>query len=403
MGLTMKEKKSVAREYARRYKKVKRKQKTRLLDEFVKLTGYRRDYASFILSHWGKRVYFSSGRSVLVSDFTSMSHHSGRKKKYDIRVFEVLVKLWELMNNPCGKRLKAALSDLMEKAAKFNELKIEKEVVSKLLGISSATIDRLLQPERKRYQLKAKSKTKPGSLLKSHIPIRTGMDWDENEVGFLEIDLVSHDGGNARGEFCYTLNAVDVKTGWTDFEVVKNRAQIWVFEALKNIRARLPFELRGIDSDNGSEFINDHLFKYCHENGIMFTRSRPSHKNDNCHVEEKNYTAIRSYVSYYRYDTNEQRDVMNKLYSYLRLYFNFFQPQMKLKEKVRVNSKITKKYYSPQTPYKRLITCEDIEKEIKDKLSKQYDELNPFQLKRTINRLQKDLFTLAYIKRREIS
>lgn len=403
MGLTMRERKSVSREYAVRYKRSDKKGKSAILDEFVKLTGYRRDYASFLLSHWGKRVCFPSKRIVCVGDFVSHAKRSGRKKKYGMEEYRVLYRFWELLNNPCGKRLKVQIPDLVRKTRQFNEFEIPSGVVSKLSQISPATIDRLFKADRKKNRLKSRSKTRPGSLLKKDIPIRTGVEWNEDEVGYLEIDLVGHDGGNARGEFCYTLNSIDIKSGWNDFVAIKNKAQIWTFEAMMEIERRLPFPLKGIDSDNGSEFINFHFVDYCKKEGIVFTRSRPSRKNDNCHVEEKNYSTVRTYADYCRYDNDEQRKVLNELYSHLRLYINFFQPRMKLKHKERIKSKIIKRYEEPKTPFKRLLELKEIDDETKRELKDTYQKLNPFELKRSINKIQEKLFRMAYWKKRGIS
>ncbi len=206
------------------------------------------------------------------------------------------------------------MDDIVGALKRHGELTVAPAVRRKLMSISPATIDRVLAPDRKRLQVKGRSGTKPGSLLKAQIPIRTFAEWDEAEPGFCEIDLVAHDGGNPRGEFCHTLNLTDIATGWTEAAAVKNRAQRWVFEALVDIQARLPFPLRGIDSDNGSEFINDQLFRYCNENEITFTRTRPYRKNDNCFVEQKNWTVVRQSVGYGRFEGEEAVAVLNELY-----------------------------------------------------------------------------------------
>lgn len=180
---------------------------------------------------------------------------------------------------------------------------------------------------------------------------------------------------------------------------VKNKAQVWVFEALKEVRKRLPFQLKGIDSDNGTEFINNHLYTYCSDQDIKFTRSRPYRKNDNCFVEQKNFTAVRTYCGYYRYDTKDQLDILNDLYSHIRLYLNYFHPLMKLLTKTRSGSKIIKKYDTPKTPYKRILQCNCIDDEQKQKLIFIYKDLNPFQLKRKIDKLQDKLFRMAYLRK----
>ncbi len=236
------------------------------------------------------------------------------------------------------------------------------------------------------------------NLTSSQIPIRTFSEWDEKSLGFVEIDLVGHDGGDARGEFIQTLDVTDVCTGWTETQAVRNKAQVWVFEALKDIQGRLPFELLGIDSDNGSEFINHHLLKFCAEGKITFTRARSYRKNDNCFVEQKNYSVVRRAVGYSRYDTEEQRNILNELYGHLRLYTNFFQPVMKLIEKTRIGSKVIKKYDKPRTPYQRVLESPSVPECKKQQLKEQYATLNPADLKRKITRLQQKLLKMVALK-----
>lgn len=406
MGLSMRSKKEVSKEYAMRYQKASKGGKTEILNSFIELTGYNRCYASYILRNWGKKVFIRGGngdRFVMVGEFVKKRSYRRRCRKYDESVLKALIIFWKVLNFPCGKRLKPQLPELVKKARRFRELKIPQELNSKLNQISASTIDRLLKPVRKKYELKCRAKTKPGTLLKKQIAIRTGTDWKEDEVGYTEVDLVSHDGGNTRGDFCQTLNMVDVKCGWTEPQAVKNKARVWVFEALEVIKdERLPFPLKGIDSDNGGEFINAHLIDYCEQKGIKFTCSRPSNKNDNCYVEEKNFTAVRNYVGHYRYDNEEQRTVLNELYSYLRLYLNYFQPLMKLKSKERIGSKVIKKYDKPKTPYHRLLEMEEIEESKKNELKAIYKELNPFELKRNIEKIQKKLFKMVYLKRKGV-
>jgi hypothetical protein len=194
------------------------------------------------------------------------------------------------------------------------------------------------------------------------------------------------------------LNVTDIKSGWTNMQAVCNKAQIWVFDALQDIRKRLPFGLKGIDSDNGSEFINTHLVAYCQQENIVFTRSRSYQKNDNCHVEQKNFTAVRNFVGYNRYDREEELALLNELYEHLRLYLNFFYPQMKLVSKERTGTKVKKQYDVPQTPYQRLLDLEEVDGKRKANLQNTYAQLNPFELKRTINKLQDRLHKMIYEK-----
>jgi hypothetical protein len=321
-----------------------------------------------------------------------------RAIEYDEKVFSALRKIWYIMDCICGKRLGAILKEVIPILERHKEIVIADITREKLYRISPATIDRLLSVEKKKYQIKGKSHTKPGTLLKSQIPIRTFSQWDEKRPGFAEIDLVGHEGGNSQGEFIQTLDVTDVCTGWTDTQGVKNKAEKWVFEAIKDIRGRLPFKLLGIDSDNGSEFINNHLLRYCKEEKITFTRARSSRKNDNCFVEQKNYSVVRRAVGYLRHDTDKELDVLNDLYGYLRLYTNFFQPVMKLTEKTRIGSKVTKKYDKPTTPYQRVLVSPHVPQENKDRLQIQYALLNPAELKRNIKRLQVKLQELSLLK-----
>jgi hypothetical protein len=302
----------------------------------------------------------------------------------------------------CGKRLQPILAEVTRKLERFREITVDEHVRQKLRTISPATIDRLLEGERRKQTIKGRSNTKPGTLLRNQIPIRTFSEWDDLRPGFVEIDLVGHDGGDAKGEFVQTLDITDVCTTWTETEAVRNKAQQWVFDALKDIRQRLPFPLLGIDSDSGGEFINHHLYRYCQTEQITFTRTRSYRKNDNCFVEQKNYSIVRRAVGYLRYDTAEELRTLNELYRHLRLYTNFFQPTMKLKEKTRIGSRITKKYDKPITPYRRILASPHVSADNKDTLKKQYAKLNPANLKRQITRLQQKLLRMASSKSRRM-
>lgn len=396
MRLTMQVRKSVIAAIALRYQKEKKKQKGFILNEFIELTGYNRSYASHILHSHGKKIRVGNG-TVIEGDMRKRAKRK-RQKKYDGEVLKGLKKIWGIMDCICGKRLAPMLKEVICILERHKEIRLDRDTRKKLYTISSATIDRLLAEERKKQHIKGRSHTKPGTLLKSQIPIRTFSEWDENAPGFVEIDLVGHDGGDARGEFIQTLDVTDICTGWTETQAVRNKAQIWVFEALKDIRGRLPFELMGIDSDNGSEFINHHLLKFCTEEKITFTRARSYRKNDNCFVEQKNYSVVRRAVGYCRHDTEEERNTLNELYGNLRLYTNFFQPVMKLIEKTRIGSKVIKKYDKPRTPYQRVLELLLVPEDKKQQLRKQYATLNPAELKREITKLQQKLLKMAASK-----
>ncbi len=290
------------------------------------------------------------------------------------------------------KRFVPVLREMLSILYKFGEIDFDLQIRQKLERISAATIDRLLKKEKKKLRFKARSHTKPGSLLKHQIPIRTFDGWDEKKTGFVEIDLVGPEGGNARGEYAFTLDVTDVHTGWSEQRAIRNKAQKWTFRALMEIKQALPFELLGIDSDNGGEFINFHLIAYCEQNEIQFTRSRPYRKNDNCFVEQKNSSIVRRYAGYARYDSEEQLRILNEIYQNVRLFVNFFQPSMKLISKSRRGSKVKKKYDDAKTPYRRLLASEYTSELCKSRLCKQYDSLNPAELHRQIRRLQTKLY-----------
>lgn len=393
MRLTVKEKQKATRITAARYQKASKKKKGAILDEFIALTGYDRCYASYVLKNHGRKVWINN-KVIAIGDIRKR-HKRHRQRTYGEDVLKPLKQIWVIMDCICGKRLRPMLKEMLAILQRYKEISVTREIKKKLLRISASTIDRMLRPERKKYELKGRSLTKPGTLLKHQIPIRTFAEWDEQRPGFVEIDLVGHEGGNPRGDFIQTLNVTDVCTGWTEMQAVKNKAQIWVFEALKDIRERLPFDLLGIDSDNGSEFINNHLVGFCRNEHITFTRSRSSRKNDNCFIEQKNYTIVRGFMGYARYDTEAAQKLMNELYVHLRLYVNFFQPVMKLIQKTRIGSRVRKKYDKPQTPCQRVLASLLIPEIKKEELKNQYAHLNPAHLRRQIAKLQNKLFHLS--------
>ena len=403
----MREKQAVTRQLAVEYKRATKKQKGGILDTLTELSGYNRSYAARVLRQRARYVVVGRGivkgvKVTLVEDERTKRKKKKRKgsKTYGKDVFVALKKVWVICNGICGKRLAPYLEEIVSVLERWGELALDEETKRKLIGISPSTIDRMLAPARRRYQLRARSQTKPGTLLKHQIPIRTFSDWDELRPGFIEVDLVSHEGGNARGDYAYTLDATDVCTGWTETEAVRNRAEKWVFAGLQKAKGRFPFDIIGIDSDNGSEFINNHLVRYCTKNRITFTRSRPYRKNDNCFVEQKNYSIVRRAVGYRRYDTPDELEALNELYAVLRLYTNYFQPSMKLIEKTRIGSKVRKKYDSAKTPYRRVLESDTVSDAAKEGLERIYATLNPAYLNREVNRLQDRLEEISLSKHR---
>ncbi len=370
MGLSMAERKAVTKQMARRYGKAAKADKGSMLDELCALTGWTRRHARRALTDALKAPANERRRP--------------RSRTYGVEVLEALKLVWATLNGPSGKRLQPFMAEAVEALERHRELEVDPGVRQKLLRMSSATIDRALAPERRRLQMKGRSGTKPGSILRRQIPIRTFAEWDDRRPGFCEVDLVAHDGGSPFGEFCQTLDLTCVATGWTEPRALQNKAQRWVHEAIDEIARDLPFPLLGLDSDNGAEFINHQLFRYCAERGITFTRSRPYRKNDNCYVEQKTWPVVRQQVGYARYDTASELEALRELYRVLRLYVNFFQPQMKLVAKTRRGAKVTKRFDQARTPYQRVLDSPDIAEEAKQALRATYLSLNPAQLKRDL-------------------
>src|ERR1700736_4834898 len=387
MRLTMKERKAVTAVMVARYRRMSKKQKGRLLDELVALTSYNRWYAVGLLRGDGRS---SRGRLAQAA-----ARPRKRRRWYDGTVLTALRRIWVIMDCICGKRLAPVLPEMVAVLERHGELQLDSATRQKLGAISAASIDRLLAPERRRLNVRGRSGTKPGTLLKHQIPVRTFAEWDQTQPGFVEIDLIAHDGGFAQGDYCQTLDVTDVASGWTETQAVINKAQVWVFEALQLIRGRLPFALQGIDSDNGSEFINHHLLRYTQQEHITFTRGRAWKKNDGCFVEQKNYSVVRRAVGYARYEGGAHLHLLNELYAQLRLYSNFFQPVMKLIRKERTGAKVKKTYDRPRTPYQWLLDSSALSKHAKQQLRTQYASLNPAELKRNIVRLQSRLLRIG--------
>jgi hypothetical protein len=299
------------------------------------------------------------------------------------------------MDFACGKRLAAGMDDILDALIRFGEIKCTEEIEKNLRSISAATIDRLLVNDKAKMKLRGISTTKPGTLLKKDIPLRLGTEWNDAIPGYVEIDLVAHCGASTVGEYINTLDVTDICTGWTEPIAVINKAQKHVFDALMAVELRQPFPYLGIDSDNGSEFINAHLYHYCRDERICFTRSRPYKKNDGCHVEQKNWSIIRRNIGYARYEGRDALKLLNKYYELLRLHVNFFLPSVKLISKQRNGASVVKKYDKPTTPYKRVLASEYIPETEKIRLAKIYTRLNPAALLREMKGLYNELYSLG--------
>jgi len=378
--VSMKARKEIIDKHAGKYRKARKKEKTEILSYVCSATGLSRDRAARVLRGEKKPKSRQKPRKK-----------PGRKRIYDFEVCQALKKVWTYMDFACGKRLHEGIGDMLDALIRFREISWDEEIISKLHQMSASTIDRLLRKEKDSLRLKGISTTKPGTLLKRDIPIRLGQQWDDAVPGYVEVDLVAHCGASAAGEYINTLNVTDICTGWTEPVAVLNKAQRHVFAGLMDVQRRQPFDYLGIDSDNGSEFINHELKRYCDQNGICFTRSRPYTKNDGCHIEQKNWLLVRRHIGYGRYEGEKALELFNEYYGLLRLYVNFFQPSTKLIEKQRNGAKISKRYEKPQTPYKRVLADKHILDSVKEALAQLFQEINPAQLIRDMQRVRNEL------------
>jgi hypothetical protein len=317
---------------------------------------------------------------------------------YGDDVIAALVLCWKVLGMPAGKRLAPMLGELVGVLRHFHELTIDEDTAELLVSMSAATIDRRLAGERAKLQLRGRSGTKPGSLLKSQIPVRTWAEWDDAVPGFVEIDLVFHDGGIRGGGHAFTLTVTDIATGWTENRSVPERTSKCVLAALNEIARAMPFPILGVDSDNGSEFINDDLFGWCQGRQVTFTRARPGNKNDGCHVEQKNWSVVRTVAGYYRYDTPAELLLLNEIWKLQSKLTNYFYPQQKLISKVRRGAKVSKKHDKAATPFRRAIDHPDMTVQRIVALTRTYSLINPAATQRQVQALTAELFTLATAK-----
>ena len=369
---------------SQRYRDARRLDKSRILDEFVAITGYERKYAIQVLNHPPQERRVRQTRL--------------KARRYTPQVKDALVKLWRITDGLCGKRLVPALPDLVEALQRYGELTLDEPTRTLLLAISPATADRLLQDERRARQGRGRATTKPGTLLKHQIPVRTFADWDDERPGFVEVDLVAHCDDSVAGDFLYTLVLTDIATGWTECVPILNRSQKAVTAAIDLARTRFPFKLLGLDSDNGSEFINADLLRYCQDHHLTFTRSRPYKKNDQAHVEQKNWSIVRHFVGYDRFESQAAHQALVGLYGVLRLYTNFFLPSLKLIAKQRVDAKVRKTYDTATTPYRRVRASAILALDDLQDLDALYATLNPAALKRRLDHLQAALWQHAIVR-----
>lgn len=397
MRLNMDQKRAVTGKLAAKYRGCKsRKERVRILDQVVELTGYHRKYAAWLLRNYGKKRAVRVGANelvILVVGKKNKRRRTARPRKYDKRVKEEIVFMWDAFDI-CGKRMEAMMSDIIPSLIKRNRLRSGDEIHRKLLEISAATIDRLLVEERAKHKPFGTTLTKPSSILKSRIPIVISSELDTENPGHYQIDLVGHDGGNPNGHFARSLNAIELSSGWVEPRIVINEAQRWTKEALVDIRAEAPIPMRSIHSDNDSAFINERLQRWCKEMEIPYTRARPYHSNDTCYIEQKNYDIVRQALGYHRYESEEEIAVIAELYENLRPLVNFFYPSCKLIEKIREGSRIKRRYDKPKSPARRLLENPQVSKTVKIKLRVSKSHYDPIDLKINVTRLQDQLIEL---------
>ena len=381
--MNMYTKHELAKEILSRYLKATKDGKKVILDEFCANTEYNRKYAIRKLRELQCTPYYK--------DSVAGKHTRHRERIYDSYVSSVVEQIYEVLGGIGARRMHPLLITTLEKGITFGHIKVDLMTEAKVTMMSISTLKRMVTTIREKNIIKGISTTRPGTLLKSEIPLRVGV-WEETDPGFLEIDLVAHCGDNALGPFISTLNTTDIATGWFEAEAVMGKAQEGILSGVEKTRERSPYKISGIDSDNGSEFINRQLYDYCIKNDIIFTRSRPYKKNDNAHIEQKNYTTVRQVLGYQRFDDDIVLDLMNKLYrGSLRLYINFFQPSEKCSEKKRIGARIVKKYDTAKTPYERVMLHTKTTQETKDELTTLFNSLDPFLLRKEIDTLVREI------------
>lgn len=384
MGLRLSERRAITAAAASRYQRASKGAKSRILDELCAITGWHRSHA---------RKALTGALEPKVS-----TARRPRPVKYGPEVIAALTVCWRVLGMPAGKRLAPMLGELVAVLRHFGELVIDEDTAALLVSMSAATIDRRLSGERAKHRLKGHVGTKPGSLLKSQIPVRTWAEWDDARPGFVEIDLVWHDGGIRGGTHAFTLTVTDIASGWTENRCVPDKTGKCVLAALNDIAAKMPFPILGVDCDNGSEFINEHLLRWCTKRQITLTRSRPGNKNDGCHVEQKNWAVVRTVVGYHRYDTAAELLLLNEIWVLQSKLTNYFYPQQKLVSKVRKGAKVSKKHDQATTPFHRVIDHPGIAVERIVAMTRTYSLINPAATQRQIQALTAQLFTLTTSK-----
>jgi len=395
---TMAAKMSIVSENAPKYRRSRKKMKSQLLDELSSILHYNRKYLSFLLRNAGREVFTLEGIHFFADPKASLLSRRGRKKIYTSEILPYLVLIWELAGCISSVHLAAFIKFNQDIIFTHPKLKhIPPQMKQKLLTISHATIDRLLKPVREKRKLNGRYKPNPhSSSIKKSIPIQPHYQKPKDAFGYLEFDLVHHCGESSGGEFAYTLTATEITTGWTELRTIKNKAQVWTVAALEDIVSFVPFKVTAFHSDNGSEFINAHLAKFARKLGVPFTRSRTYHKNDAPYAESKNWTMVRAYTGYRRYDTEEETLILQETTKLISLKHNLYIPTMKIVSKRWFKESCGRgrkahKSYTTETPYYRLMTSDRLTEEEKQRLTELRNSTDFFKLSQHIEKLQTNL------------
>lgn len=377
----METRREVTKACARRYAQAKtKKAKGVIIDEVVALMGWHRKHAIRVLGG-ARSPKAPPGRR-------------GPKPRYGMEHKEPLKLVWPSWTSPAqsASRRGCATSRTPSSGRPGSG---SPRSSSEMLAMSASTMDRMLASDRKPMQLKGRSTTKPGSLLKSQVPVRRGIEWDDASLGLVEVDTVVHYGPSGKGEFCCTLDATDVLSGWTELRCVRSKAEARMLQAMKQIRSRMPFALRGVDSDNGGEFINRHFMRYCEEEDLVFTRSRPYAKNDGCFVEEKNWLVARRVVGYGRYEGQAACDLVNEIYDRQRILANNFMPSAKFVDRMWDGSRVVRFHDESLTPYRRITAMKGVGKDARDRMRAEFKEADPLELRMEIRDFTQRLMKMA--------
>ena len=396
----MKQKRKIVKENAARYKRMSKKEKGKMLTELEEITGYSRKYIIYLINLENKTIYNKKGVRVKVDISKTLERRRGRKKTYGKELIPHLKMIWSLSGFISSVHLKSFIDENWEWITDneyFENVEEEEKVLIK--EMSSSTIERLLREEKKKYKILSKYKSRKArkNHIKKQIKIESFYDRRVERVGYMEIDLVSHSGNSGKGEFFYTLTSVEVKTDWTSLRLLRNKARVWTHRALSDIFQKIPYVPYHIHSDNGSEFINDHIISFIREKGLNQTRSRAYRKNDNALVEAKNWTMVRTYTGYRRYNTEEEFEILSELLHIIELKHNLFIPTIKVKRVEEREGKM-RKVYETKTPFKRLLEASEVDKNKKTELIMLKKSVNLYELNERMRMLLRRL-DKAYSKK----